>query len=87
MKYYVYILYSQSFNLYYKGMTSSPKQRLFEHNNGLSRFTKDKGPWEMVYLEEMSNKKEALIRERKLKKYNHGYLTKLIQQPQNQIEH
>ncbi len=78
MKYYVYILYSRECNTYYKGFTNDVERRLFEHNNGLSRFTKGKGPWELVFIKEFSKKKEALVFERKVKRYNRNYLASLI---------
>lgn len=65
---YVYIIYSQRLDIYYKGITQNPENRLFEHNNGLSRFTAGKGPWELVFLEKFQTKTQALIREKQIKK-------------------
>jgi putative endonuclease len=67
-------------------MTANPEHRLYEHNNGFSRYTKNKGLWKMVYLEKCEDKRSALIREKQLKKYNHTYIENLIQQPQNLIK-
>ncbi|MBL7968859.1 MAG: GIY-YIG nuclease family protein [Prolixibacteraceae bacterium] len=78
MDYYVYILYSERLGLYYKGYTSYPILRLEEHNQGQSRYTSGKGPWRMVYLEKVSDKKSALIREKQIKRANHNYLQWLI---------
>jgi putative endonuclease len=77
--YYVYILFSQRLNIFYKGITQNPDKRLQEHNNDLSRFTAGKGPWELVYLEEVSSKKEALIREKAIKKLNRKSIILLLQ--------
>ena len=77
--YYVYILFSQRLNIFYKGITQNPDKRLQEHNNDLSRFTAGKGPWELVYLEEVSSKKEALIREKPIKKLNRKSIILLLQ--------
>ena len=85
MSCFVYILYSESSNIYYKGFTENPDKRLWEHNNDLSRYTAGKGPWKIVYLENFPTKKEALIREKKLKRVNSEYLKWLIRQPQNLI--
>jgi len=71
---------------FYKGYTRYPEKRLFEHNNGLSRYTKGKGPWKLVYLEKFKTKKEALIRERQLKRVNTKYLRWLIQQNCNLLK-
>lgn len=87
MLYFVYIIYSSENKIYYKGFTTNPEHRLYEHNNGFSRYTKNKGVWEMVYLEECPDKKSALIREKQLKKYNQRYIKELIEQPQNLIKH
>ncbi|MCD4773019.1 MAG: GIY-YIG nuclease family protein [Bacteroidales bacterium] len=39
MCYYVYIIKSDSIGIFYKGFTSNPEKRLFEHNNNKSRYT------------------------------------------------
>ena len=85
-EYYVYIIHSQQKEIFYKGYTQYPEKRLFEHNNGLSRYTKGKGPWKLVYLEKFKTKREALIRERQLKKANPKYLRWLIQQDCNLLK-
>jgi putative endonuclease len=77
--YYVYILFSQRLDIFYKGITQYPEKRLFEHNNDLSRFTAGKGPWDLVYLEERSSKKDALLREKVVKKLNRRSIQLLIQ--------
>ncbi|MCC7317117.1 MAG: GIY-YIG nuclease family protein [Bacteroidales bacterium] len=76
--YYTYIIYSSSHTIFYKGITDNPERRLFEHNNNLSRFTADKGPWEMVYLKEWATKREALIEEKRIKRLNVRSLELLI---------
>ena len=80
MAYFTYIIYSHSCQVYYKGSTQAPEKRLWEHNQDLSRYTKGKGPWKLVYLKAHSSKREALIAERKLKKAGSSYLKKLIDQ-------
>jgi putative endonuclease len=69
--YYTYIIFSPTFNLFYKGFTTDPEQRLWEHNNGMSSYTAGKGPWMIVYLKAFETKREALIDEKRLKKLNH----------------
>jgi putative endonuclease len=66
-QFFVYIIYSKSYRIYYKGFTENPEQRIKEHNENMSRFTSGKGPWELVYLHSFPTKKEALIAEKKLK--------------------
>ena len=78
MGYTVYILQSEISGVFYKGYTSNLESRLWEHNNGLSRYTKDKGPWKLVYTKSFDNKKDALIFERKIKRFNVQSLKNLI---------
>ena len=68
MKYYVYILYSQSRDRYYIGYTHNPQERLQEHNLGATSSTRPGRPWILVYTEEYGNKVEAIRREREIKK-------------------
>ena len=79
MTYSVYIIYSSKNNIYYKGYSENLQKRLREHNEGLSRFTSNKGPWELVWFKEFKTKKEALIEEKRIKKLNHTSILKLIQ--------
>jgi putative endonuclease len=68
MNHFVYIIYSQDFNTYYKGYSLDPLQRLAEHNANKSTFTARKGPWVLVHLEVFSNKSMALKRECRFEK-------------------
>jgi len=81
--FYVYVIFSPSTGLYYKGFTTQPEQRLQEHNSGRSHYTSNKGPWELVYLESFELKRDALIREKLLKRYNTESLKRLIEQYKN----
>lgn len=78
MPYYVYIIKSQVDNSYYKGYTEDPMLRLQRHNNGESQYTRKKTPWQLIYLQELPTKREALIREKALKKYSHTQIGQLI---------
>ena len=78
MKHYVYILKSEKNGQYYKGYTANLEKRVFEHNNDLSRYTKNKGPWKLVYFKDFDNKTDALKFEKAVKKYNSQYLKNLI---------
>ena len=57
--YYVYILKSESNGELYKGCTADLKRRVKEHNSGNSAFTKNNGPWKLVYYEAFLNKEDA----------------------------
>ena len=85
MKHYVYIIYSENFDKYYKGYTTHPQLRLQEHNDGLSRYTKHFTPWKLVFLQSFETKTEALIRERKLKKYSKEQIKDLANSSKNEI--
>ncbi len=67
MIYYVYIIRSKSTKKYYTGMTSSILRRLQEHNQRLSntRTTKYNTDYELLFCQELENRKEA----RKLEMY------------------
>lgn len=64
---YVYILQSLSSNNWYTGCTSDLRKRINEHNEGKSRYTKDHGPYELIYYEAGLNKNDAFAREKYLK--------------------
>lgn len=76
--YFVYIIFSKNFDLYYKGITQNIEKRISEHNENKSRFTSGKGPWVLVYKKSYPSKKEALIEERRLKRLNRDSLLSLI---------
>ena len=77
--YYVYIIYSKDFDVYYKGFSENVAQRLLYHNENRSRYTSNKGMWELVYSKVFETKKEALVEELRLKKLNRKSIELLIQ--------
>jgi putative endonuclease len=83
--YFVYIIYSDKSEIYYRGYSENPTRRLEQHNNNESRYTSNKGPWELVYLESKETKKDALIREKALKKYSKQQIRELIQSAKNEF--
>jgi len=76
--FYIYIIYSKAFDVYYKGFSEDIAQRLLYHNENRSRYTSNKGPWELVYSKAYETKKEALIEELRLKKLNRKSIQSLI---------
>jgi putative endonuclease len=68
MAYYVYIIQSLSDRTYYVGSTQNVEDRLERHNQGRSQYTKSKIPWKLVYIEEYSNKSDAIKRENSIKR-------------------
>ena len=83
MAYYVYILKSTVDGTYYKGYTEDYEQRLIAHNEGKTLSTAARRPWMMIYAEECPTKREALIREKKLKKCKADYFEWLVTQSSN----
>ncbi len=66
--YSVYILYSESFNRYYVGYTNDLIRRVSEHNRKKGKFTDAGIPWKLVHTELYSTKKEAMAREKFIKR-------------------
>ena len=77
-KYYVYILVSFS-GVLYIGITNNLIRRVYEHKQGLVKgFTKRYQVKKLVYYEEYSDIREALIREKHLKHWNREWKINLI---------
>jgi putative endonuclease len=83
MPYYVYIIQSEKDGSFYKGFTVDFMKRLQQHNNGESQYTSSKLPWKLIYVEEQLNKKDALIREKNLKKATRERILHLISSEKN----
>ncbi|MBK8702048.1 MAG: GIY-YIG nuclease family protein [Saprospiraceae bacterium] len=83
MNYYVYIIQSQVDSSFYKGFSAQPFSRFQQHNNGEAAYTSSKIPWNPVALFSFGTKTEALIFEKKVKKYDHKRLTSLINSDKN----
>ncbi|MCX6739630.1 MAG: GIY-YIG nuclease family protein [Candidatus Parcubacteria bacterium] len=66
--YYLYILQSLNDKGYYIGISDNPTNRLKEHNNGKTKSTKCRIPFELIYIEEYNTKTEARKIELILKK-------------------
>jgi len=67
MGYFVYILKSLKDGSYYVGSTQDLTSRLERHNQGRSRYTKPKRPWELAYYEEFPDRSSAMKREKEIK--------------------
>ncbi|MGI8599636.1 MAG: GIY-YIG nuclease family protein [Chitinophagaceae bacterium] len=86
MSFYVYIIKSESCDIYYKGFSEHPLLRLQQHNNAECNFTSGILPWKLVYLEIYLNKKEALKRDNTLKHYSHYQIENLIDSSKNKLD-
>ncbi len=79
MSYFVYIIKSLKDNSFYIGSTNDLDRRLSEHNQGLSKYTSAKMPWDLVYSESFGDVTAARKREYFLKKQrNRAFYQKLI---------
>jgi len=65
--YYVYILYSSLVGKFYIGSTSDIEKRIHYHKSGRSFYTRNKGPWYLVYSEEFQTRQQAIAREKEIK--------------------
>lgn len=79
MRFFVYILYSEKFDVFYKGQTQDIKQRLILHNNGKVSFTKRYLPWKLLWFTEKDSRAEAMLLERKLKNLSKARLIQFIE--------
>jgi putative endonuclease len=78
--YYIYILASKRNGTLYIGITNNLERRIFEHKNKLIKgFTKKYNVNQLVYFEEYADVREALIREKRLKKWNRSWKLEIIE--------
>ncbi|MCE7936350.1 GIY-YIG nuclease family protein [Candidatus Saccharibacteria bacterium CPR2] len=63
----VYVLRSETNNQFYTGYTADLRKRFLQHTEGKSTYTKNRGPYQLIYYEACLNNKDALARERYLK--------------------
>lgn len=57
---YVYVLKSEKNERLYIGMTENLKRRFKEHNSKIGgKYTKDNGPFDLIFYEAFLNKKDA----------------------------
>ena len=84
--YYTYILKCKD-NTCYTGYTNDLEKRLKAHNEGKgAKYTKGRGPVELVYYEEYEDKSTAMRREWEIKQLSRSEKEKLIEQYQKKME-
>ncbi len=64
---YAYALQSLKDNNLYIGISENPDKRLKEHNSGMTKSTKGRRPFKIIYREEVGGRIEARKREKYLK--------------------
>jgi putative endonuclease len=78
--YYVYILCNKRNGTFYIGMTSDLIKRVWQHKNGaVEGFTKQYGLKTLVYFEQYKDVKDAILREKRIKKWNRQWKINLIE--------
>ncbi len=69
MFYFVYVIQFDKNKKMYKGYTKNLKLRLEQHQKGLDEYTRDKGPFKLIYFEGCLNQQDATHREKYFKTY------------------
>jgi putative endonuclease len=75
--YYIYVIQCDIGKLYI-GSTDNIEKRLDQHNQGISEWTSKYHNWKLIYHEEFKTRKDALLREKFLKKQKGGDVLKRI---------
>jgi putative endonuclease len=70
--FYVYVLQVKKSGRYYIGQTQELVKRLEKHSCGETKSMKNRGNFEVVYVEECSSRAEAMRREKEIKRYKGG---------------
>jgi len=80
MSYYVYILASKKNGTLYIGVTNNLHRRVAEHKTSINEgFTKKYHVHTLVYYEIYTDIREAILREKRLKKWNRAWKISLIE--------
>jgi putative endonuclease len=79
MSCYCYIL-KCSDGTFYTGWTTDPERRVTQHNKGIgAKYTSVRRPVKLVYLEQHSNRTDAMKRELAIKKMKRAQKSKLVE--------
>jgi putative endonuclease len=70
--YWVYVLWSANRRCFYIGVSEDPEVRLTQHNAGVSRWTRGKGPWSLVWRHQCLSLTDARRFEKLLKQQKGG---------------
>jgi putative endonuclease len=80
-QYYVYILASRVGGTLYIGVTSDIVRRVYEHRTKLAEgFTKEYDVSRLVHFEVFDDAENAIVREKRLKKWNRAWNIELIEE-------
>ena len=79
--YYVYILASDRNGTLYVGVTNDLARRVYEHRNDLIEgFSKRYGVHRLVWFEVHGDINEAILREKRIKKWNRSWKLRVIEE-------
>jgi putative endonuclease len=79
--YYVYMLASQRNGTLYVGVTSDLSRRVWEHKEGLTPgFTSRYGVVRLVWYEDYPDISDAIMREKRLKRWRRAWKLRLIEE-------
>jgi putative endonuclease len=76
--FFVYIIYSEKLDLFYRGQTNNLSDRLTRHNNGDEKFTQKGTPWRLIWSTNKESRSESLKLETKLKNLSRERLIKFM---------
>lgn len=68
--FFVYIIQSLKDYSYYFGITTNPGDRLIGHGRKNEKYTRQRGPWILVWCSPKRSRRDAVSLERKLKNLN-----------------
>ncbi len=78
--YYVYIVTNKKYGVLYIGVTNNLVRRVYEHKHSIIEgFTKRYNINKLVYFEVYDEIEEAILREKRLKKWNRQWKINLIE--------
>ena len=79
-QFYVYLLTNKPNETLYTGITNNLMRRIWEHKNKINEgFSKRYGLYKLVYFEIFKSAKEAITREKRLKKWKRQWKIELIE--------
>jgi len=67
MKYFAYILYSETLDRYYTGMSQFSSKRQRQHLKGQSKWTSQADDWVEIWRQEFASRQSARVMEKKIK--------------------
>jgi len=79
-RYFVYLLASEPYGTLYVGVTGNLAGRIAEHREDLREgFTRKYGVYRLVWFEEFGDIHDAILREKRIKKWNRSWKIDLIE--------